>query len=146
MGGFRVGYAIGNAELIRALRQVKAAVDFNQYLGILQGAIAALTGDQSGVKRGVEVFRQRRDAFIDALHRIGWDVPKPDATMYIWARLPEPWAQDSIGFAKELVQATGVAVSPGTGFGKSGDGYVRFALVHKPAILEEAVARIASVL
>lgn len=146
MGGFRVGYAIGNAELIRALRQVKASVDFNQYLGILNGASVALTGDQSGVQRGVEVFRQRRDAFVAALNRIGWQVPTPEATMYIWAKLPEAWAKDSMRFGAELVQATGVAVSPGVGFGKSGEGYVRFALVHEPAILEEAVDRIATFL
>lgn len=146
MGGFRVGYAIGNADLIRALRQVKAAVDFNQYRGILNGAIAALEGDQSGVKRGVEVFGRRRDAFINALDRIGWSVPTPEATMYIWAKLPAAWANDSIRFSVELVQATGVAVSPGAGFGKSGEGYVRFALVHEPDILEEAVDRIAQFL
>lgn len=146
MGGFRVGYAIGNAELIRALRQVKAAVDFNQYLGILNGAIAALTGDQSGVQRAVEIYRHRRDVFVDCLHRIGWNVPIPEAAMYVWARLPEPWLEDSMGFAIELVEATGVAVSPGAGFGKSGEGYVRFALVHEPEILVEAVDRIAEFL
>jgi aspartate/methionine/tyrosine aminotransferase len=143
MGGFRVGYAIGNASLIRALRQVKAAVDFNQYLGIFNGAIAALTGPQVGVKKGVEIFRRRRDAFITALDRIGWHVPTPEATMYIWAKLPDPWSTRSIQFGKELVQATGVAVSPGAGFGKSGEGYVRFALVHEPEVLTEAVDRIA---
>lgn len=142
MGGFRVGYAIGNAELIRALRQVKAAVDFNQYRGILNGAIAALTGPQDGVHASVNLFRQRRDAFVGALHRIGWQVPIPNATMYVWARLPEPWVKDSINFCVQLVEATGVAVSPGAGFGKSGEGYVRFALVHDPAILETAVERI----
>jgi acetylornithine/N-succinyldiaminopimelate aminotransferase len=142
MGGFRVGYAIGNFELIRALRQVKAAIDFNQYRGILNGAIAALTGPQDGVQASVEIFRQRRDAFVNALHRIGWQVPKPEATMYVWARLPEPWVKDSIKFCVQLAETTGVAVSPGAGFGKSGEGYVRFALVHDPAILETAVARI----
>jgi len=141
MGGFRVGYAIGNAQLIRALRQVKAAVDFNQYQGILNGAIAALTGSQEGVKASVEVFRQRRDAFINALQKIGWQVPTPAATMYIWAKLPEPWVNDSIQFCTQLVEKTGVAASPGAGFGKAGEGYVRFALVHEPAILETAVAR-----
>ncbi|HEY9823778.1 MAG TPA: LL-diaminopimelate aminotransferase [Candidatus Sericytochromatia bacterium] len=141
MGGFRVGYAIGNAQLIRALRQVKAAVDFNQYQGILNGAIAALTGSQEGVKASVEVFRQRRDAFINALQKIGWQVPTPAATMYIWAKLPEPWVNDSIQFCTQLVEKTGVAASPGAGFGKAGEGYVRFALVHEPAILEKAVAR-----
>lgn len=146
MGGFRVGYAIGNADLIRALRQVKAAVDFNQYLGILNGAIAALSGPQVGVSAGVEIFRQRRDAFVQALHAIGWQVPLPVATMYVWAKLPEPWSTDSVKFCTQLVEATGVAVSPGAGFGKSGEGYVRFALVHDPAILQTAVARIAEFL
>jgi len=146
MGGFRVGYAIGNAQLIRALRQVKAVVDFNQYQGILNGAIAALTGSQTGVKASVDIFRQRRDAFIKALHRIGWHVPTPAATMYIWARLPEPWTNDSIKFCTQLVEKTGVAASPGAGFGKAGEGYVRFALVHEPAILEAAVERISSFL
>lgn len=143
MGGFRVGYAIGNADLIRALRQVKACIDFNQYRGILNGAIAALTGPQDGVSQVVETFRRRRDAFIKALNAIGWNVPTPNATMYIWARLPERWANDSIGFCTRLVEATGVAVSPGAGFGKSGEGYVRFALVHEPPILEAAVEKIA---
>jgi aspartate/methionine/tyrosine aminotransferase len=146
MGGFRIGFGIGNAELIRALRQVKAAVDFNQYRGILNGAIAALTGNQEGVKKTVATFRQRRDVFVNALHRIGWQVPTPKATMYVWAKLPEPWSQDSIGFCTQLVESTGVAVSPGAGFGKFGEGYVRFALVHEPDILETAVQRIAEFL
>lgn len=146
MGGFRVGYAVGNADLILALRQVKAAVDFNQYLGILNGAIAALQGPQSGIQAVVDRFRERRDAFTAALNRIGWQVPIPTATMYVWAKLPEPWATDSIGFCTQLVEQTGVAVSPGAGFGKAGEGYVRFALVHDPARLETAVQRIAEFL
>lgn len=146
MGGFRVGYAIGNADLIRALRQVKAVVDFNQYRGILNGAIAALTGSPETVQAAVNTFKARRDAFIHALHQIGWAVPQPIATMYIWAKLPDPWQTDSIGFCTELVKATGVAVAPGSGFGKSGEGYVRFALVHEPAILETAVHRMADFL
>jgi aspartate/methionine/tyrosine aminotransferase len=146
MGGFRVGFAIGNAELIRALRQIKANVDFNQYRGILNGAIAALQGSQDSVKLVVETFRQRRDAFIQALHQIGWQVPNPTATMYIWAKLPDKWATDSVRFCVELVEQTGVAVAPGSGFGKSGEGYVRFALVHDPAILETAVQRMAQFL
>ena len=146
MGGFRIGYAIGNAQIIRALKQVKAVVDFNQYQGILNGAIAALTGPQTGVKAAVARFQQRRDAFIGALHRQGWLVPTPDATMYVWAKLPEPWDRDSISFCTQLVETTGVAASPGAGFGKSGEGYVRFALVHEPAVLETAVDRIAGLL
>ncbi|MGB3403103.1 MAG: LL-diaminopimelate aminotransferase [Microcoleaceae cyanobacterium] len=146
MGGFRIGFAIGNAEIIRALRQVKAVIDFNQYRGILNGGIAALTGDQAGVKQTVETFRRRRDVFLQALHDIGWSVPTPVATMYVWAKLPQPWQQNSIEFCTQLVQQTGVAASPGVGFGKSGEGYVRFALVHPPEVLTEAVQRIAAFL
>ena len=146
MGGFRVGYAIGNSQLIQALRQVKACIDFNQYQGIFNGAIAALTGPQEIVRETVETFRQRRDAFVGALHQIGWLVPTPVATMYVWAKLPKFWADDSMRFCIELVENTGVAVSPGAGFGKAGEGYVRFALVHRPEILSTAVDKIAEFL
>lgn len=146
MGGFRIGFAIGNSELIGALRRIKAAIDFNQYRGILNGAMAALTGPQTGIQATVTTFRKRRDAFISALHRIGWQVPSPKATMYIWAKLPAPWSQNSIEFCTQLVQQTGVAVSPGSGFGKSGEGYVRFALVHDVPVLQTAVERIAEFL
>ncbi|HEY9692137.1 MAG TPA: LL-diaminopimelate aminotransferase [Oculatellaceae cyanobacterium] len=143
MGGFRVGYAIGNPQLIKALRQIKAVVDFNQYRGILNGAIAALTGSQTQVQQAVATFQTRRDAFIEALHKIGWQVPTPVATMYIWAKLPERWSHNSIEFCTQMVEKTGVAASPGAGFGKSGEGYVRFALVHEPPILQKAVEKIA---
>jgi aspartate/methionine/tyrosine aminotransferase len=146
MGGFRVGFAIGNPTLITALRQIKAMVDFNQYLGILNGAISALQGDQTSVRDTVEIFRKRRDAFVNALNAIGWQVSPPDATMYVWAQLPQPWRQNSVDFCTRLVAKTGVAVSPGAGFGKQGEGYVRFALVHPPEILETAVDRIAEFL
>ncbi|MGK7934332.1 MAG: LL-diaminopimelate aminotransferase [Xenococcaceae cyanobacterium] len=142
MGGFRVGYAIGNSDLIKALRQIKAVVDFNQYLGILNGAITALSSSQEMVEKTVAIFQARRDAFIAALNKIGWQVSKPEATMYIWAKLPEPWQHNSIDFCTKLVAATGVAVSPGAGFGKAGEGYVRFALVKEPEILELAAEKI----
>jgi aspartate/methionine/tyrosine aminotransferase len=142
MGGFRIGYAIGNADLILALRRIKAMVDFNQYKGILNGAIAALTGDQTCVQETVETYRQRRDVMIEALAQIGWQVPTPKATLYIWAKLPEPWAQNSQDFCLKLVAETGVALSPGSGFGKSGEGYARFALVHEPEILQLAAQKI----
>ena len=121
-------------------------MDFNQYKGILNGAIAALTGPQAGVADGVAIFRKRRDAFITALHQIGWQVPTPKGTMYIWAKLPSPWDKNSVEFCTELVKQTGVAASPGAGFGKSGEGYVRFALVHEPPLLQTAVERIAQFL
>jgi aspartate/methionine/tyrosine aminotransferase len=143
MGGFRVAYAIGNAEAIQALRQVKASVDFNQYQGILQGAIAALEGPQDGVAQMVQTFRERRDTMVSALQTIGWSVPIPAATMYLWAHLPEAWVSNSIQFCTELVEQTGVALAPGRGFGKAGEGYVRFALVHPPQTLVAAVQNIA---
>lgn len=143
MGGFRIGYAIGNSQLIRALQQVKAPIDFNQYRGILNGAIAALTGPQDNVKATVETFRQRRNTFVEAMRSIGWDVPTPAATMYVWAKLPKPWTLNSMAFCTQLVEATGVAVAPGAGFGKLGEGYVRFALVREPSVLEIAVERMA---
>ena len=146
MGGFRIGFAIGNRELIKGLRQVKAAVDFNQYRGILNGAIAALNGPQLGVQVAVDSYRKRRDAFVNALHRIGWEVTLPKATMYVWAKLPEAWSKDSIQFCKELVENTGVAAAPGSGFGKSGEGFVRFALVREPSDLVAAVDKISEFL
>ncbi|MEN9213942.1 MAG: LL-diaminopimelate aminotransferase [Gloeomargarita sp. DG02_5_bins_242] len=144
MGGFRLGYAIGNPELILALRRVKAAVDFNQYGGILRAGAQALMGEQTGVREMVQTFRERRDAFVAALHRMGWSVPLPPATMYVWAPLPAAWQGNSLGFCQHLVQKTGVAACPGVGFGPGGEGYVRFALVHPPARLQEAVNRMAA--
>lgn len=146
MGGFRVGYAIGNAELITALRQVKASIDFNQYPGIQRGAIAALSGPQDTVHHMIATFRQRRDAAVAALKRVGWAVPVPEATMYIWAQLPDRFAHDSQSFCLRLVEQTGVALAPGIGFGKAGEGYVRIALVHPPEVLETAIEKIANFL
>lgn len=146
MGGFRIGYAVGNASIIKALRQIKAVVDFNQYKGILNGAIAALSGSQEPVKETVAIFKRRRDVFIQALKEIGWQVDSPQATMYIWAKLPEPWQHDSVGFCTQLVAQTGVAASPGSGFGKAGEGYVRFALVQEAEILQLAATKIAQFL
>jgi aspartate/methionine/tyrosine aminotransferase len=143
MGGFRVGYAIGNPEIIKALRRIKAVVDFNQYQGILNGAIAALSGSQESVSKTVAAFRERRDVFVAALRQIGWQVTLPSATMYVWAKLPQPWQDSSVEFCTQLVAKTGVAVSPGAGFGKSGEGYVRFALVREPEILQLAATKIA---
>ena len=142
MGGFRVAYAIGSRELIRALRLVKSTIDFHQYQGILRGAAAALSAPDSFVDHWRQVYRQRRDIAVAALHRIGWFVPLPEATMYLWAPLPESYRGSSAQFCLDLVRATGVALSPGSGFGPSGEGYVRFALVAEGSRLEEAIGRI----
>ena len=142
MGGFRIGYAIGNSSLIEALRQIKAVVDFNQYRGILDGAISALSSPPESILQTVNTFQQRRDVFVKALNEIGWSVPLPAATMYVWAKLPEPWQNNSVDFCTKLVAQTGVAASPGAGFGKSGEGYVRFALVRDPETLRLAATKI----
>ena len=142
MGGFRVAYAIGSRELIRALRWVKSTIDFHQYQGILRGAAAALAVPDSFLERWRQVYRERRDIAVAALHRIGWPVPLPEATMYLWAPLPEFYRGSSAQFCLDLVRATGVALSPGSGFGPSGEGYVRFALVAEGSRLEEAIGRI----
>jgi len=144
MGGFRIGFAVGNADLIGALRQVKSVIDFNQYGGILAGAIAALDNAEQCLAQTVATFSDRRDVLVNALRAIGWQVPYPQATMYIWAKLP-PWVSlNSAAFCQQLVLETGVALAPGSGFGKYGEGYVRFALVHPPETLQRAAQLIGS--
>ena len=142
MGGFRIGYAIGNREIIRALRQVKAAVDFNQYAGIQRGAIAALTGPQDSVQHTIHTYRQRRDAAVAAFQAIGWPVAVPQATLYLWVKLPEAWEHRSMDFCTHLVATTGVALAPGVGFGPTGEGYARLALVQPPEVLAAAIAKV----
>jgi aspartate/methionine/tyrosine aminotransferase len=146
MGGFRVGFAVGNRELIKALRQIKATVDFNQYQGIMRGAIKALTGDRTPIDRVVATFQERRDVMIKSLHAIGWEISNPNATMYLWAKLPDRYAHNSVGFCLDLIKSTGIALAPGAGFGKHGEGYVRFALVHPPKVLQEAATKIGAFL
>jgi len=139
MGGFRVGFAVGNRELVGALRQIKSIVDFNQYQGILRGAIKALQGDGRIVRQGVAEFQRRRDFMVEALNSIGWSVPKPKATMYLWAKIHHP---NSMEFCQKLIYDRGVALSPGSGFGKEGEGFVRFALVHPIPVLQEVIHRL----
>lgn len=144
MGGFRIGFAIGGAELIAALRRIKAVVDFNQYQGILQGAIVALEQAPTLVPPTVATFAQRREILVAALVQKGWCVSLPLATPYLWAPLPAPWQDRSLEFCLRLVQETGVALAPGRGFGANGEGYVRFALVQEAEKLQRAVAHIAT--
>ena len=146
MGGFRVGFAVGNRELIKALRQIKAVVDFNQYQGIMRGAIKALNSDRAPIQHVVDTFQARRDVMLESLKAIGWEIPNPNATMYLWAKLPDRYAHNSVGFCLDLIKSTGVALAPGSGFGKHGEGYVRFALVHPPEVLREAATKIGTFL
>ena len=144
MGGFRLGFALGNAEAIAALEAAKAPVDFNQYLGIQRMGIAALRLPADRVLRDVQVFRGRRDALVEAMQSAGVPVSRPKASMYLWLKLPN--GMDDVKFALSAVEHAGVALAPGRGFGPGGKGYVRFALVQPPEVLAEAGRRVAQLL
>jgi len=144
MGGFRLGFALGNADAIAALEAAKAPVDFNQYLGIQRMGIAALRLPVDRVLRDVQVFRGRRDALVEAMQSSGVPVNEPKASMYLWLKLPD--GMDDVQFALRAVEHAGVALAPGQGFGPGGHGYVRFALVQPPEVLAEAGRKIAALL
>jgi len=143
MAGWRVGFAAGNREMIHALRRIKSYLDYGMPQAIQIGAISALRGPQDCVEENVAEYRQRRDALVDGLAAPGdgqWKIDKPLATMFVWARLPEPFqAMGSLEFSKRLLQEAKVAVSPGIGFGGSGEGFVRFALVENKHRIRQAV-------
>jgi len=144
MGGYRVGFAVGDAAVIAALARVKGAIDFHPWLGIQAAAAAAL----DTVPAGLEVFRSRRDALVPALQALGWEVEWPQASMYVWARPMDrqhTGLGDSVAYALRVARETGVALAPGRAFGTRGEGYVRFALVEPPALLLEAARRLATV-
>ena len=141
LAGLRIGWAVGHEDAIAALARVKGAIDFNQYLGAQRAAIAALQMPRERLRADAERFRVRRDALVEALNASGWETPSPQASMYVWTRLPAG-RTDSFAFCLELVQRTGVALAPGRAFGERGEGYVRFALVQEPERLREAVERI----
>lgn len=146
MGGFRVGFAIGDPFLIGALRRIKAMVDFNQYEGILRGAMTALDSAEDWVSPTVETYRQRRDFLVAALNELGWATPLPPATLYLWTPLPSGFPPDSHSFCLDLLRQTGVALSPGVGFGRQGEGFVRLALAQKEPRLAEAARRLGAFL
>ena len=139
MGGFRMGWAVGNADAVAALAQAKGAIDFNQYVGIQRAAIASLGAGT--VETRADVFEARRDMLVETLNRAGWKTPMPKASMYVWTTLPRGLT-GSFEFTLELTEATGVCLNPGRAFGEEGEGYVRFALVRGPEVLARAVERI----
>ncbi len=141
MAGCRIGFALGNADVLAALHQVKSNIDYGVFRVVQEAGIAALEGPQDCVKQNAETYRRRRDVLVDGLARVGWKVPRPRASMFIWA--PVPRGYDSAReFALELLTQTGVLVIPGTAFGEQGEGYVRIALVRDEETLYETVRRI----
>jgi aspartate/methionine/tyrosine aminotransferase len=143
LGGFRLAYAIGAEWLITALRQLKGVVDFNQSLALQAGAIAALEQAPDWPAQLRQVYRGRRDAMAAALRDQGWPVRLPSMALYLWLQLPpQARAMDSESFCAALLENTGVALTPGNGFGPGGEGWLRLALVHPQAELEAGAARI----
>jgi aspartate/methionine/tyrosine aminotransferase len=144
LGGYRLAFAVGAESLISALRQLKGVVDFNQSLALQAGAMAALEQAPDWPARLRQVYRERRDRMVPALEVAGWVVPRPSMALYLWLPLPEPArvrGLSSEACCAALLQATGVCLTPGIGFGPGGEGWLRLALVHPLPILEEAAAR-----
>ncbi len=140
MPGWRVGFCVGNRDLVAALRRLKSYLDYGIFQPIQIASIIALNGPYDCVKEIVETYRQRRDTLVDGLNRIGWPTQKPKGTMFVWAKIPEQYREmGSIEFSKMLVSKAKVAVSPGIGFGQYGDDYVRFALVENQHRINQAI-------
>jgi len=140
MAGWRVGFMVGNPELVSALARIKSYHDYGTFTPLQVAAIAALEGDQQCVRDIAEQYRQRRNMLVKGLHEAGWMVEKPKASMYIWAKIPEPYAHlGSLEFAKKLLLEAKVCVSPGLGFGDYGDDHVRFALIENQDRIRQAI-------
>ena len=140
MAGWRVGFMVGNAELVNALARIKSYHDYGTFTPIQVASIAALDGPQDCVAEVVQKYQSRRDVLVKGLHEAGWMVENPKASMYVWAHIPEQYrAKGSLEFAKRILEEAKVAVSPGIGFGDYGDEYVRFALIENEQRTRQAV-------
>ncbi len=147
MAGWRVGFMVGNAELVNALARIKSYHDYGMFTPLQVAAIAALEGDQGCVKEIAQTYQVRRDVLVSGLRAIGWMVEQPKATMYVWAKIPEQYQHlGSLEFAKKLMREAKVAVSPGIGFGEYGDDHVRFALIENQSRIRQALRGIRSML
>jgi alanine-synthesizing transaminase len=140
MPGWRLGFVCGNARMIHALARIKSYLDYGAFQPIQIAGIVALEGDPSVVTEIVALHQRRRDVLVDGLNKLGWSVPKPRGTMFVWAPIPDNYRiMGSLEFAKMLIQECKVAVSPGIGFGEYGEGYVRFALVENEQRIKQAL-------
>jgi alanine-synthesizing transaminase len=145
MPGWRVGFAVGNKEIIAALGRIKSYLDYGMFQPIQIASIIALNECDDVVGEIVKKYQRRRDVLVNGLNKIGWQIEKPKATMFVWAKIPEQCASlGSLEFAKLLLKKGKVAVSPGIGFGAYGDRYVRFALVENEHRIRQAVRGIRS--
>jgi alanine-synthesizing transaminase len=140
MAGWRVGFMVGNKDLVNALGRIKGYNDYGTFTPIQVAAIAALEGPQDCVQQICANYQSRRDVLVKGLHEAGWMVEKPKAAMYIWAKIPEAYAHlGSLEFTKKLMNDAKVSVSPGIGFGEFGDDHVRFALIENEARTRQAI-------
>jgi alanine-synthesizing transaminase len=140
MAGWRVGFLVGNADIVQALTKLKSYLDYGTFQPIQIAAVVAMNEAPDYPKYVNEIYQSRRDALCDGLDRIGWHIDKPQGTMFVWAPIPEPYAEmGSLEFAKLLVAEGKVATSPGMGFGPGGDGFVRFALIENEQRIGQAV-------
>ena len=144
MAGWRVGFCSGNAEMIRHLMTIKGYYDYGMFQAVQVAAIMALRHTDAAVEEQSRIYQSRRDVLVDGLRRIGWDVEPPKAGMFLWVKIPEQFLSDmsTIDFAMHLLEHGDVAVSPGSGFGSSGEGYLRMALVENENRLRQAVRQI----
>lgn len=138
MTGWRIGFAVGNAQALDALEKLKSNVDSGAFLAIQRAAVAALTGPQDCVERMRSIYQRRRDLLVDGLADIGWQVPKPKATCYVWAPVPDGYT--SAGLAETLLREAGVLCTPGSAYGPHGEGFVRFSLTVQGGRAEERIA------
>jgi alanine-synthesizing transaminase len=140
MPGWRVGFCVGNPQIVAALRRIKSYLDYGVFQPIQIASIIALNGPCDCVEEIVNIYKERRDVLINGLRRVGWKVQKPKGTMFVWAKIPEPFKEmGSLEFSKMLIEKAKVAVSPGIGFGQYGDDSVRFALVENPHRIRQAI-------
>ena len=139
MAGWRIGFAVGNPELIAALTRVKSYLDYGAFTPVQAAAVAALNGPQDIVAATRALYKARRDCLVQSFGRAGWDIPPPQASMFAWAPIPEAFRHlGSVEFAKRLLTEAQVAVAPGVGFGEEGEGFVRIALVENEQRLRQA--------
>ena len=139
MPGWRVGFCCGNKDLIGALSRVKSYYDYGLFTPIQVASIVALNEGDQEVNKIRDMYKERRDVLCDGLNKIGWEVEKPKATMFVWAKIPEKFKMKSVEFSKLLLHTCYVAVSPGIGFGQYGDSYVRFSLIENIQRINQAV-------
>jgi alanine-synthesizing transaminase len=143
MAGWRMGFAVGNERVIAALTRVKSYLDYGALTPVQVAAAAALNGPEDCIKEMREIYTRRRDVMVESFGRAGWDVPPPGASMFAWSPIPAPFREmGSVEFSKLLVEKAEVAVSPGTGFGERGEGYVRIALVENEQRIRQAARNI----